>query len=179
MTQNPPIYTLARLMAMEPIFILPRRLVAEQKGIKGSFAVDSMERLKDTLLDDTGTTVYELFFAKDKRGYATITGEFSVNLTLLCQRCLKPFELPVSNQISIGIVKDQVEAEELPPEYDPLVVTDNPVSLLALIEDEVLLNLPMAPAHEVGACPSTNLIEENATKRPNPFSVLNDLHFKK
>ena len=49
------------------------------------------------------------------------------------------------------------------------------ISLLTLIEDEILLALPMAPAHEIDQCPATETIEKNSINKRNPFAELKDL----
>ena len=44
-----------------------------------------------------------------------------------------------------------------------------------LIEDELLLGLPMSPLHEPEMCPAVNMTREHAPGRHSPFAVLKDL----
>ncbi len=63
----------------------------------------------------------------------------------------------------------------MPDRYEPLILTDEQLSLSKLIEDEVLLSLPMAPMHEPEECPAGGLFEKQAMDRHKPFTVLKDL----
>lgn len=67
--------------------------------------------------------------------------------------------------------------------YDALEVGEEPLDLLALVEDELLLALPIVPAHDPEVCqhPAGFVVEDEPEssevedKRPNPFSVLAQL----
>jgi len=74
-------------------------------------------------------------------------------LRLVCQRCLEPMDVHVTAQPSLGMVRTDLEAERLPPSYEPLQVGDEPVPLVAVIEDELLLALPIVSMHEPQVCP--------------------------
>lgn len=71
---------------------------------------------------------------------------------LACQRCLQPYKTTVEVITSLHFVRDEAEAEALDPdsEHDVLALT-GALNLRELIEDELLLALPIAPRHEV--CP--------------------------
>jgi uncharacterized protein len=68
----------------------------------------------------------------------------------------------------------------VPEEAEPLVVEPG-WSLAALVEDELLLAMPMMPRHATGECetrtppPRKNAVVEVKTDRPNPFAVLEKL----
>jgi uncharacterized protein len=62
-------------------------------------------------------------------------------------------------------------AEQINPEIDGVLLVED-FDLLAFIEDEILMALPMSPKHEV--CPNDILATLNKDK-PNPFAVLSTL----
>jgi uncharacterized protein len=70
-----------------------------------------------------------------------------------CQRCLQPMVLTLSVDRPIRFVADEDEAERLDEEIDDDVLALSPRGLdaLALIEDELILALPLVPRHE--RCP--------------------------
>ncbi len=108
----------------------------------------------------------------------------AVDLPLTCQRCLEPVDIAVSVDRSFRFVADEATAEEQDElaEEDVLVL-DRSLDLGALIEDEVLMELPLVPRHEI--CPSAVKLEavdpdfEAAEQaKPNPFDALQSLKGK-
>lgn len=101
-------------------------------------------------------------------------------LPLTCQRCLGPVDVPVALERSFRFVADEAtaEAEDDASEEDLLVISRS-FDLQALIEDELLMDMPVVPRHEV--CPEpVKLSAEDAdfereAERPNPFAVLGTL----
>lgn len=101
-----------------------------------------------------------------------------VSLPLVCQRCMGPVDIPVSVERSFRFVATEAaaEAEDEASEEDLLVMSRD-FSLQALIEDELLMELPVVPRHEV--CPTEVKLavqdpdfEVAATEKTNPFAVL-------
>lgn len=75
---------------------------------------------------------------------------------LECQRCLTPFEAPLDSETTFEIVPDEAAAEDRPLDEDELeaLVGSRHFDLLELIEEELLLALPIVPKHEV--CPTVH-----------------------
>jgi uncharacterized protein len=78
------------------------------------------------------------------------------------------------------VVKEGANTQSLPKGYDVLELGEDPMDLLALIEDELLLALPIVPTHDPKECqPPADLNEpepsEDEVTRSNPFSVLAQL----
>lgn len=169
---------LARLMAADLQFIEPLHLVEQKESLIGRMTLVKMPRLKSLLGDENGSVDYRLDFGRDEQGQAYIEGEISAGLTLICQRCMSPVDVPLQNKVNIGIVADKTEAERLPRHFEPLIIVDSLISLPSLIEDEVLLGLPMAPAHKIDQCPSRQLIKDHTATKHNPFEALKDLKLK-
>lgn len=107
-----------------------------------------------------------------------------VAMPQICQRCLGPVELPVPVEREFRFVatEEQAELEDEDSEEDVLVLNRD-FNLLELIEDELIMALPVVPKHVV--CPSgvkmrvadPDFSEEEAVK-PNPFAVLGVLKNK-
>ena len=75
-------------------------------------------------------------------------------LWLTCQRCLERFpeRFELSNVLSVA--RDEAELERWESE-DPLVdalVAEAPLDVASLVEDEIILSLPVSPRHEDGRC---------------------------
>lgn len=102
-------------------------------------------------------------------------------LPLVCQRCLGPVDMPVAVERSFRFVPDEATAAAQDDEAEEdLLVLSRSFDLLELVEDELLMDLPVAPRHE--ACPDPvkmsvedpEFAEAGAT-RENPFAVLGRL----
>lgn len=95
---------------------------------------------------------------------------------LVCQRCLQGFDHPLHAERSIRWVADEAEAERLDELSDDDVLAlpaAGRVDLQQLVEDELILNLPLVPRHEV--CPEPLAMpadDLDAPLAPSPFSAL-------
>jgi len=104
------------------------------------------------------------------------------SLPLTCQRCLGPVDIAVCVNRSFRFVgsEEAAAAQDEEAEEDVLVLSRD-FNLADLIEDEVLMALPVIPRHET--CPVALKLaavdpgfEAEATEKVNPFSVLAKLH---
>jgi uncharacterized protein len=102
------------------------------------------------------------------------------SLSLTCQRCLQPVEVAVAVDRSFRFVGDEetAAAEDDDAEEDVLALSRS-FDLVALVEDELLMELPLAPRHET--CPPVHLavedegFEGSSARHENPFAVLGRL----
>jgi uncharacterized protein len=100
-----------------------------------------------------------------------------VDLAMQCQRCLSAVVEQVKTDRDFLFVADEATAEALDEdsEADVLVISRD-FDALSLVEDELILALPLVPRHE--ACPQSlpdAAVDENfeqASERPNPFAAL-------
>lgn len=102
-------------------------------------------------------------------------------LPLTCQRCLEPVDVEVVVERSFRFVADEemASAQDDEAEEDVLALGHS-FDLVELVEDELLMELPLAPRHDT--CPQPVQREtadpgfESATgKRANPFALLGKL----
>ena len=91
-----------------------------------------------------------------------------------CQRCLRPVVVEVQVERSFLFVHGEDAAAEIDNdiEEDVLPIT-RALDLRELVEDEVLLALPIVPRHEVCPVPLVaSASEEAPDDKPNPFAAL-------
>jgi uncharacterized protein len=99
-------------------------------------------------------------------------------LQLECQRCLGPSEHMVHVERSFLFVvgEDAAAAIDADSEHDVLALTQT-LDLRHLVEDELLLSLPLVPRHET--CPEPLLAPSDSAdaglEAPNPFAALASL----
>lgn len=106
-------------------------------------------------------------------------------LPLVCQRCLLPVDVPLAVDRSFRFVADEATAaaEDDQAEEDLLALSRS-FDLLELVEDELLMEVPVAPRHET--CPEPVKMsvadpgfEPAAPAREHPFAVLGRLKARK
>jgi uncharacterized protein len=97
-------------------------------------------------------------------------------VTLECQRCLQPMTLPLHAERRIFFVEGEDAAAALDAESEDDVLALTPaLDFEALIEDELLLALPLIPRHDV--CPQPlprPFVDQDAVDQPadHPFAAL-------
>jgi uncharacterized protein len=102
------------------------------------------------------------------------------SVPLTCQRCMAAVSTPLEVDQWYRFVESEevAMAEDDEAEEDLLVLVPQ-FDLLALLEDELLMALPLVPMHET--CPVTPVFSagdaavEAAQAKPNPFAVLGQL----
>lgn len=133
----------------------------------------ALPRLVEVLVGDSGELDCHVFGEVDGEGNAFLVLEIAGSLALQCQRCLGTvvFPLALASRLLLVPPGHAWPDEELAEDGFDAVEAGRNMALLQLIEDEVLLALPIAPCHE--ACePPVGSDEEN---EPSPFAVLGKL----
>jgi uncharacterized protein len=102
-------------------------------------------------------------------------------LPLTCQRCMGPVEVAVEVDRPFRFVQDEAiaMAEDDRSEEDLLALSRS-FDLIELVEDELLMDMPVAPRHEVCPVPVTLAVadedfEAAVPERDNPFALLQRL----
>ncbi len=102
---------------------------------------------------------------------------------LTCQRCLQPVEAPLTVERSFLFARDEEQAAALDAQSEDDVLTlSRSLDTQELIEDELLLALPLVPRHEICPAPLSHGADElpqETEQRPNPFAALAALKGKK
>lgn len=100
--------------------------------------------------------------------------EAATHVSLECQRCLKPVDVALRIARNFLFVHGEDAAAQLDAdtEDDVLAIT-RALDLRELIEDELLLAMPIVPRHEVCPQPLVTLVDDEPVEdKPNPFAAL-------
>ncbi|CAK0765211.1 23S rRNA accumulation protein YceD [Gammaproteobacteria bacterium] len=142
-----------------PELIDPFRLADQEREIRGTYPLAKLDRLIPSLHSPEGEVVFALHFGRDLESKPVIHGQVTTKLSLICQRCLTPMWFLIDCPVFLGIVQSMSEADRLPEEAEPLLVTETLVSIQELIEDELILALPIVATHEMEECPARETLE--------------------
>ncbi len=157
------------------------RMVSARRSFAGELPIASMPRLRDALAGKEGVARYELDFGRDEYGTAYLDVRVQAPLTLLCQRSLEPFVMPVTVDGRLGLIKAEREEAALPPGVEPVLVSeDGQLNPSEVIEDELLLVLPLVPVNPDSRLPEeltgADTEQDSGSERAeNPFAVLREL----
>jgi uncharacterized protein len=165
-----------------PRFVDPRKLADREIDISGVIAVKEMEELSSMLVDSDVDVVADLKFSRDELRIRTISGKAKVSVKMQCQRCLDPVSFDVEAELNLAISYNEEKAQTLPKYYEPLIVEGDELELLPLIEQELILNLPIVSYHSDCSIQTSfgdaNTADIEKAEKPNPFSVLASLKDK-
>jgi uncharacterized protein len=163
-------------MSQESFITDLRALARDGRRVQATVPVESFGRLVESLLEPVGTMTFEFQGERDDEGKLYVDLSIRGDLVLQCQRCLEAVVWPceVQNRLLLlrpgeALPEDELENDEI----DALEVEPS-TDLLALVEDEVLLAMPLVPRHNDCEPPVKAGVDEEIS----PFAVLRQLRGK-
>jgi len=145
-----------------------------EQQLGGSVPVASLKRLEDVLFDTVGDLDYQLSGTRDKRKRPQLALSVTGRLHLQCQRCLGLLDYAVDVASILVLVPRGARLDEDldDPEAPDAIEASSELEIAGLIEDEVLLSLPLAPRHREGECASRVGDRQNAAESASAFAKL-------
>ena len=166
--------------AFDPHRLDVEAFAAEAAAIEGEWPLADLPRVADVQVADTPPRTVEWHARGERRTGPGSTSEtwmvlqLRTTLDLPCQRCLDPVEVPVVVDRGFRFVADESTAEALDAEIDDdVLASTRALDLRSLIEDELLLALPLVPRHDV--CPQPVKMQsgdDTAGREAHPFAAL-------
>jgi uncharacterized protein len=162
----------------------PFRFAENEISLDGVISIKDMVRLRPSLGGDEGQVEVHVTFGMDEQKTHFIRGHYSAHVMLQCQRCMETFEHEVSGNLLLGMVATEEAINELPKNYDPIVIKEGSLSIQEVIEDEFILSLPIVPMHSEKNCKiilplAMESAEKAETELENPFKVIELLRVKR
>ena len=143
----------------------PERVVArklcQQKGtINSTVSISKLQRFSEYLHDEDGQVKVSLHFDKDETGYRVVRGQIETTVRMLCQRCLEPTVVEVVvSELAVTLADSETEASKIADKFsgpldklEIIVCEEGELELLSLVEDELIMSLPVVVAHEDKHC---------------------------
>jgi uncharacterized protein len=128
-----------------PRYASATKAVATRQRYVGTLPLAQMPRLAAQLAGNAGQLDVELEAGPDAAGRPALRGAIRGELSLACQRGLHPFPWPCQVDTALRLVGSEAEEEKAMGEADTHLVVDDQLPLRDIVEDEVLLALPMMP----------------------------------
>ena len=113
-------------------------------------------------------------FVSNEYEIPMLVGRLETSLELECQRCLNVLEWPMPLDFSLMIdASDELVRDS---SVDTLYSEDGFIDIVEVVEDELILAIPLVAMHEDTACSENWQVAESETAiKDNPFAVLQQL----
>ena len=163
-------------MSQESFVIDLRTLARDGRLVQGEVPVSRLGRLAESVLEPSGTVVFSFQGERDDEGKLYVDLRIRADLVLECQRCLEGLKWPcdVQNRLLLLRPGDPLPEDELENDAVDALEVEPLTDLLALVEDEVLLALPLVPRHDDCEPP----VKAGVDEETSPFAVLRQLRGK-
>ncbi len=129
-----------------------RKAAADRLRLEGSIRLDRFTRLTPLLEHSDGCLQVQLVFRPGRKRRTLVVGHGEMIAPMICQSCLEPVDIRLAVRLRLVLVDSEKALLELPASDDAIVVATDRVVLADLLEDELLLELPMIPRHSEGSC---------------------------
>lgn len=158
-----------------------RKMAVRGTEIKGYVALADLPRIVSLLASSDGSIEATCRFYRDEENRPLASVAVSAELEVSCQRCLEPTRIGVSTDSTLCIIAGEEQESSVPANLEPLILDDGMTDLWSVVEDELLLGLPIVSYHDSGPC--ADLIDqyqsgtepEELEQKHNPFEVLQQL----
>ena len=164
-----------------PLYIDIRKAFDLESVLEGSCSLERLPRFADCLASPDGEVSGKLRFGLTGTGRRVITGSVSATVEVVCQRCLEPLSLKLADSIKLALVESESQIDSLEAEWDPWMVDGPRISIANLLEEQLMLCMPLVSYHPDKRC--VKALEYQQRKEPlddssgdraaqNPFEVL-------
>ena len=154
----------------------PARLSSTPTVFEGTVSPGDLERLSEALANGKGELRYKVSARRDPQRRTEVSCIIEGFVFLACQASLDTFRHPVSIDDRLVLVDDESRLPPMQEESDAedYLVADGPMDVLELVEDAVILALPMIP-RKPGLEWKEADAEEPAGEKDSPFAKLSGL----
>jgi uncharacterized protein len=166
-----------------PRQIDPRKFAQQGIEIVGSVDLSTLTRVKELLFSDKGDVEAELSFDIGEQRILYVAGKIKANVENVCQRCLEAVPVSVNCELNLAIQWEDSDLDRLPSRFEPWIVAEGQADVYQIIEDEILLSLPIVSYHEEECIPHSLFSSGEADTQKvidagpstNPFTALQGL----
>ncbi|RUO81360.1 23S rRNA accumulation protein YceD [Idiomarina tyrosinivorans] len=166
-----------------PVQVDPVKCAVKRAQYDGVVPAQTLKRFQELLLEPSQDPIVEIGFGTDPQGLMFFSGKASVEASVKCERCGEPLAVAIEAQFAYAPVTQKQTAEDFPEAYEAIEPNEfGEIALHGLIEDELILAMPLVPKHEPSECSVDRdamtwgeIDEEAEAKSENPFAVLQEL----
>ncbi len=141
--------------------------------VRGQLAVSAMPRLQDQLADNAGEVKYSARGGVDPLDRPQLELEVTGSVKLLCAQCAKPLDYALALRTRMLLAQPgAVPLDDEDPDSPEWIEAGQEINLQELVEDEILLGLPLSVRHAQGHCSSESQAAFGKKAVDSPFARL-------
>ena len=158
----------------KPLIIDSAEFAREQQDLRGEVGLRDLPRVLDCVRNPDGVVHFRLVGGMDRLARPVLRLSVSGSVELLCQRCLKSLDWVIDGESLLTLFDSEAVIDAAAEQDEELegILARRDQSVVDLIDDKILLALPLAPKHDVCASEQGAGL---AAGKPNPFAVLQQL----
>ncbi|MDX1678288.1 23S rRNA accumulation protein YceD [Arsukibacterium sp.] len=169
-----------------PVTLDPVKAAQKRSIFDGIVPLQTLTRLTESLVEKQGDVTVRIECGTDEQGLAVLNGDAACQVTVCCERCGEPMKLALGCEFVYTPVKgdDDPVLALVPERYDVIERDEHgEINLRQLVEDELILALPLFPMHDAAQCHiSADAMSFGdigpEPEKPNPFAILQELKKK-
>jgi uncharacterized protein len=141
--------------AFDKWYSLPdlQALARREAILAGDIELGRFVRLGGMLHSSAGSVGAQIRLRRLQEGWLSAELRCATSLSLVCQRCLKPMVQEVDQQTALVLLETESLEALAPKDLEPLVLDQRGLRPADLIEDELIMSLPLVPRHRAAeAC---------------------------
>ncbi len=149
-----------------PDWIDPDRAAQGERAYSGRVPVAWMKRLDGLLAEperDDGWIDFTLRVWKDDQKHPRLDLRLDGRVPMTCQRTLERYLQPIEGRSDLTVVESEAGLSVLPDDAEPKICPGGRLQIVELVEDEVLLLLPVVPIK-----PGSEPVEATAGRIDSP-----------
>lgn len=166
-----------------PIEINPLKCSQQRSDFNGFYPLENFSRLSEITLSKSGEVIVDLKCTHDEQGLPVLLINAKTDVEVTCQRCNGSLPCSVNITATYTPKTSTLDEDLVPSDYEVAELNEyGNVNLQMLVEDELMLDIPLVPKHSVDECSVTEkdmswgeLSEEAKAEPANPFDVLKSL----
>lgn len=156
-----------------PLMADPWLMYRRNHELVGTLLLSQMPNLQGSQNREQSTATVRLAVKQREDGQTVLVGNTDIELEFDCQRCLKPLVQTISAAFELVLVKFERQLSSVSDDDDAIVCEDS-LELAPLIEQELILSLPMIAKHSDCQAMYENTANDDVD-RQHPFANLKDL----
>jgi len=157
------------------------RLVDGEADIDFTVSLTELPRLRSRLASVEGAVSGHVHFSREL-GTAVAEVRISGTASLQCQRCMERMTTPIETSVRVALLPSETDVARVPEDLEPMLAPGGRISIDELVEEELMLFLPIVPLHEnspacgasVPAPEAQDEVQEPTTTQ-KPFANLSEL----
>jgi uncharacterized protein len=123
------------------------RLADRQADVAFDIPLSRLPRVQAQIAGAKGSVRGVAHFRREA-GYRMVELDVEGEAKLVCQRCLAPMTWPLASEARVALVANESDADRVPQEVETVHAPDDRIRIADLVEEELLLTLPLVPLHE-------------------------------